>query len=80
MYQHFTMLGIPSKANIFSIRDISRTTEHHLTVTISKNLRTYGFQHRRVTPLHPQANSLVEAFMKPLVKALKTTGTEGIQI
>ncbi|XP_052224142.1 uncharacterized protein K02A2.6-like [Dreissena polymorpha] len=40
----------------------------------------YGFQHHRVTPLHPQANGTAEAFMKPLIKALTTACTEGFQL
>ena len=40
----------------------------------------YGFQHHRVTPFHPQANGTAEAFMKPLVKALKTASTDGFQL
>ncbi|XP_052806647.1 uncharacterized protein K02A2.6-like [Mya arenaria] len=36
-----------------------------------------GFKHRKVTPLAPQANGLVEAFMKPLVKTMKTATASG---
>ncbi|MCG8046730.1 MAG: RNase H-like domain-containing protein [Candidatus Thiodiazotropha endolucinida] len=36
-----------------------------------------GFKHRRITPLHPKANSLVERFMSPLQKAIKTAVIEG---
>ncbi|XP_060595124.1 uncharacterized protein K02A2.6-like [Ruditapes philippinarum] len=31
-----------------------------------------GFKHKRITPLHPQANGIVERFMAPLQKAIKT--------
>lgn len=33
--------------------------------------------HRRITPLWPQANSEVESFMKPLLKAIQTAHAEG---
>ncbi|MCG8094404.1 MAG: DDE-type integrase/transposase/recombinase [Candidatus Thiodiazotropha endolucinida] len=36
-----------------------------------------GFKHRRVTPLHPRANSHVEKFMSPLQKAIKSAVIEG---
>jgi hypothetical protein len=31
-----------------------------------------GFKHKGITPLHPQANGIVERFMAPLQKAIKT--------
>lgn len=37
-----------------------------------------GFKHRRVTPLHPRANSHVERFMSPLQKAIKSAVIEGL--
>ena len=36
-----------------------------------------GFKHRKITPLAPQANGTVEAFMKPLVKTMKTATASG---
>lgn len=36
-----------------------------------------GFKHRRITPLNPRANSIVERFMSPLQKAIKTAVIEG---
>ncbi|XP_052245782.1 uncharacterized protein K02A2.6-like [Dreissena polymorpha] len=69
----FAMLGIPS---IVKSDNGAPLNSQNFTEFANR----YGFQHRRVTPLHPQANGLVEAFIKPLVKALKTAGTEGIQI
>ena len=36
-----------------------------------------GFKHRKVTPLHPEANGQAEAFMKSLGKTIRTAMTEG---
>ena len=36
-----------------------------------------GFKHRKITPLNPQANGTAEAFMKPLVKTMKTASASG---
>lgn len=36
-----------------------------------------GFERKRSTPLHPQANSIVERFMSPLQKAIKTAIAQG---
>ena len=36
-----------------------------------------GSSHRRSTPLHPMGNSLVERFMSPLQKAIKTSVASG---
>ena len=35
------------------------------------------FKHRRITPLNPRANSVVERFMSPLQKAIKSAVIEG---
>ncbi|XP_053390578.1 uncharacterized protein K02A2.6-like [Mercenaria mercenaria] len=37
----------------------------------------FGFKHRKITPLHPMANGTAEAFMKPLVKTMKTASASG---
>ena len=42
----------------------------------SKTAKYMGFNHRKVTPLWPQANGEVERFMKPLGKAVKTAHIE----
>ena len=39
--------------------------------------RTLGIKHRRITPLHPQANGTAERFMRTLGKAIRTAVTEG---
>ena len=36
-----------------------------------------GINHRKITPLWPRANGLVENFMKPLNKAIKTAAVQG---
>ena len=43
----------------------------------SEFANAYGFRHRRITPLHPMSNATAEAFMKPLVKAIKTSNVQG---
>ena len=40
-------------------------------------MRENGIEHRRVTPLWPQANSEAESFMKPLTKAIRSAHVEG---
>ncbi|KAK3083972.1 hypothetical protein FSP39_006106 [Pinctada imbricata] len=35
-----------------------------------------GFKHRKITPLHPEANGLVEKFMQPLQKIIKAANIE----
>ena len=41
--------------------------------------RKFGFQHQKVTPLWPEANGQVEAFMKCLGKVARTAHVEGAQ-
>ncbi|XP_060599242.1 uncharacterized protein K02A2.6-like [Ruditapes philippinarum] len=36
-----------------------------------------GFIHRKITPLHPMGNAIVERFMQPLQKAVKTAVASG---
>ena len=47
----------------------------------SEEIREYmqenGIDHRRITPLWPQANSEAERFMKPLTKAIRSAHVEG---
>ena len=38
-----------------------------------------GIQHRRITPLWPQANSEAERFMQPLSKTIRSAHAEGKQ-
>ncbi len=50
-------------------------TSHEIQQYMQEN----GIQHRRVTPLWPQANSEAENFMKPLTKAIRSAHAEGKQ-
>ena len=43
-----------------------------------KYSRRMGFQHHRITPLHPKANGLVENFNKMLIKILKVARIQGL--
>ena len=36
-----------------------------------------GFKHKKITPLHPKGNAIVESFMKPMAKAIKTANANG---
>ena len=40
-------------------------------------MKMKGIIHHKVTPLWPQANGLMESFMKPLIKAVRTARLEG---
>ena len=42
-----------------------------------KYMSENGINHRRITPLGPQANSEAESFMKPLTKAIRSAHAEG---
>ena len=44
---------------------------------INEYMRENGIDHRRITPLWPQANSEAESFMKPLTKAIRSAHAEG---
>lgn len=43
-----------------------------------KFCKTLGIKHRRITPLHPQANGTAERFMRTLGKAIRSSVTEGL--
>ena len=47
------------------------------TTEIAKFVEVNGIHHRHITPLWPQANSEVESFMKPLLKAIQTAHAQG---
>ena len=44
---------------------------------IKEYMNENGIEHRRITPLWPQANSEAESFMKPLTKAIRSAHAEG---
>ena len=50
-------------------------TSHEIQQYMEEN----GVQHRRITPLWPQANSEAERFMQPLTKAIRSAHAEGKQ-
>lgn len=66
----FALFGIPSVART----DNGPPFNSELFKNFANQL---GFKHRRITPVHPQANSYVERFMSPLQKAIKTAVAEG---
>ncbi|XP_045206992.1 uncharacterized protein K02A2.6-like [Mercenaria mercenaria] len=66
----FAMFGIPE-----ILRSDSGPPFHgHL---FSEFARKMGFKHRRVTPLHPQANGVAERMMASLSKAIRTAHVSG---
>ncbi|XP_045178192.2 uncharacterized protein K02A2.6-like [Mercenaria mercenaria] len=73
---------IPRLESIFSIfgyPDVLRTDNG--PPFQSRAFREYadksGFKHKRITPLHPQGNAIVERFMAPLQKSVKTAIASG---
>ena len=73
---------IPKLDRIFSAHGIPHVirsdngppfTSEELKVYMSEN----GIDHRRITPLWPQANSEAESFMKPLTKAIRSAHAKG---
>ena len=42
-------------------------------------MKEKGIDHKKITPLWPEANSEAEGFMKPLTKAIRSAHTEGKQ-
>ena len=75
---------IPKMDQIFSTHGIPDTlrSDNGLPFT-SNEIREYmqenGINHKKITPLWPQANSKAESFMKPLMKAIRSATVEGTQ-
>ena len=67
----FSMFGIPSVCSTDSGPPFNGDDFRQFAIQM-------GFKHRRVTPLHPRANSHVERFMSPLQKAIKSAVIEGL--
>ena len=70
LYIIFARCGIPSKIQTdngppFNGKEFERYT------------KTLGIEWRTITPLWPQGNAVVERFMKPIRKLLKTAEIEG---
>ena len=66
----FCMFGIPEECKSdnglpFQSREFAEYAE------------TQGFRHRKITPLHPEANGEAERFVKTLQKFITTTTVEG---
>ena len=65
----FSMFGIPSVCRTDSGPPIQGDEFRQFA-------KRMGFKHRRITPLNPRANSVVERFMSPLQKATKSAVIE----
>ena len=70
--QMFATHGIPT---IMCSDNGPPFTSHEIQQYMEEN----GVQHRRITPLWPQANSEAERFMQPLTKAIRSAHAEGKQ-
>ena len=68
----FATHGIPSVA-------CSDNGPPFTSLEIRKYMEENGIQHRRITPLWPQANSEAERFMQPLTKTIRSAHAEGKQ-
>ena len=73
---------IPQMDRIFSTHGIPHVVRSdngppYTSVEIREYMRENGIDHRRITPLWPQANSEAERFMKPLTKAICSAHVEG---
>jgi len=66
----FGLFGIPNVVR----SDNGSPFNSHIFADFAAQL---GFKHRKITPLHPRANGTAEAFMKPLVKCMKTASASG---
>ena len=66
----FSAHGIP---HVIRSDDSPPFTSEELKVYMSEN----RIDHRKITPLWPQANSEAESFMKPLTKAIRSAHAEG---
>jgi transposase InsO family protein len=67
------IFGLFSIPNVVKTDNGSPFNSH----TFSEFADQLGFKHRKITPLHPKANGTAEAFMKPLVKCMKTALASG---
>jgi hypothetical protein len=75
---------IPKMDRIFSTHGIPDTLRSDNGPPFTSNeIREYmqenGINHKKITPLWPQANSEAERFMKPLMKAIRSANVEGTQ-
>ena len=75
---------IPKMDRIFATHGIPDTIRSDNGPPFTSNeirdyMRENGINHRKITPLWPQANSEAENFMKPLTKAVRSANVEGRQ-
>ena len=73
------IIRLENRLGLFGIPSVIKTDNGapfngHVFSEFASN---YGFKHRKITPLHPMSNATAEAFMKPLVKAIKTSNIQG---
>ena len=68
-----TIFGMFSVPNIVKSDNGAPFNSHEF----AKFASNMGFKHRKITPLNPKANGTAEAFMKPLVKTMKTASASG---
>jgi transposase InsO family protein len=73
---------IPKLDKIFSVHGVPHVVRSDNgppfnSATIKQYMSDNGIEHRRITPLWPQANSEAEIFMKPLTKAIRSANVEG---
>ena len=66
----FAMFGVPQILR----SDNGPPFQGHLYSQFAEHM---GFRHKKISPLHPKGNSIAEAFMKPLQKAIKTAHASG---
>ena len=73
---------IPKMDRIFSTHGIPRVVRSDngppfSSEEIKQFMLENGIEHKRITPLWPQANSEAENFMKPVTKAIRSSRAEG---
>ncbi len=65
----FAAHGVPTEIRTDNGPPFNGSDFHHYA-------ETQGFHHRKVTPLHPEANGEAERFMKTLMKAIRVGGNQ----
>ena len=68
--KHFSMFGIPEECK-------SDNGPPFQSREFAEYAKTQGFRHRKITPLHPEANGKAERFVKTLQKFITATTVEG---
>jgi len=75
---------IPAVEKIFSLFDYPETVKTDngppfQSLAWNEYLRSCGVQHRKITPIWPQANAQAESFNKPLMKAVRSASLQGFK-